>query len=102
MRLLLSSFWSILDYQRQLSRLRRLPARLVIGTLAAYSLARFRLPYNLDNKLSLWILVDANVSGDRHRRCHLFLMMRDLRLLNTSASHSLSSIPLSIFHLLCG
>src|SRR5512143_124467 len=29
---------------------------LLIGTLAAYSLARFRLPYDLDNKLSLWIL----------------------------------------------
>ena len=39
---------------------------LVIGTLAAYSLARFRLPYKLDNKLSLWILVDAHVSSDRY------------------------------------
>src|SRR5687767_5401445 len=29
---------------------------LVIGTLGAYALARFRLPYRLDRKLSLWIL----------------------------------------------
>src|SRR2546421_10619462 len=29
---------------------------LVIGTLAAYGLARFRMPHRLDHKLSLWIL----------------------------------------------
>ena len=29
---------------------------LVIGTLAAYALTCFRLPYGLDRKLSLWIL----------------------------------------------
>src|SRR6185436_15726092 len=29
---------------------------LVLGTLAAYSLARFRLPAKLDRKLALWIL----------------------------------------------
>ena len=29
---------------------------LVIGTLAAYALARFRLPWSLDRKLALWIL----------------------------------------------
>src|ERR671914_2353135 len=29
---------------------------LVIGTLAAYALARFKMPYRLDRKLSLWIL----------------------------------------------
>src|SRR6185295_258662 len=29
---------------------------LILGTLAAYSLARFRLPYQLDRKLALWIL----------------------------------------------
>src|SRR6266550_8652323 len=29
---------------------------LVIGTLAAYGLARFRMPHRLDRKLSLWIL----------------------------------------------
>src|ERR1043165_3317911 len=29
---------------------------LVIGTLAAYALARFRLPAKMDQKLALWIL----------------------------------------------
>ncbi|HXI23000.1 MAG TPA: hypothetical protein VNG71_03920, partial [Pyrinomonadaceae bacterium] len=29
---------------------------LIIGSLAAYSLARFRLPRNLDRHLALWIL----------------------------------------------
>ena len=29
---------------------------LLLGTLAAYALARFRLPYGLDRKLALWIL----------------------------------------------
>src|SRR5437773_5679253 len=29
---------------------------LVLGTVAAYALARFRLPYELDQKLALWIL----------------------------------------------
>jgi multiple sugar transport system permease protein len=55
---------------------------LVIGTLAAYSLARFRLPYNLDNKLSLWIL-STRMFPAIVTTVPLFLMMRDLRLLNT-------------------
>jgi multiple sugar transport system permease protein len=58
---------------------------LVLGTLAAYALARFRLPYELDRRLSLWILstrmFPAIVSA-----VPLFLMMRDLRLLNTKAA----------------
>src|SRR6266498_1270111 len=58
---------------------------LIIGTLAAYSLARFRLPRNLDRKLALWILstrmFPAIVSA-----VPLFLIMRDLRLLNTQLS----------------
>src|SRR5687768_15667240 len=29
---------------------------LIIGTLGAYALARFRMPYRLDRKISLWIL----------------------------------------------
>jgi multiple sugar transport system permease protein len=55
---------------------------MVIGTLAAYSLARFRLPYNLDNKLSLWIL-STRMFPAIVTAVPLFLMMRDLRLLNT-------------------
>jgi multiple sugar transport system permease protein len=55
---------------------------LVVGTLAAYSLARFRLPYGLDNKLSLWIL-STRMFPAIVTAVPLFLMMRDLRLLNT-------------------
>jgi len=58
---------------------------LVIGTLAAYSLARFRLPYNLDQKVSLWIL-STRMFPAIVTAVPLFLMMRDLRLLNTRAS----------------
>ncbi len=58
---------------------------LVIGTLAAYSLARFRLPYELDRKLSLWIL-STRMFPAIVTAVPLFLMMRDLRLLNTRAS----------------
>jgi multiple sugar transport system permease protein len=58
---------------------------LVIGTLAAYALARFRLPYNLDRKLSLWIL-STRMFPAIVTAVPLFLMMRDLRLLNTKAS----------------
>ncbi|HEY8410209.1 MAG TPA: carbohydrate ABC transporter permease [Pyrinomonadaceae bacterium] len=55
---------------------------LVIGTLAAYALARFRLPYNLDRKLALWIL-STRMFPAIVTAVPLFLMMRDLRLLNT-------------------
>ena len=55
---------------------------LVIGTLAAYSLARFRLPYDLDSKISLWIL-STRMFPAIVTAIPLFLMMRDLRLLNT-------------------
>jgi multiple sugar transport system permease protein len=58
---------------------------LVIGTLAAYALARFRLPYSLDRKLSLWIL-STRMFPAIVTAVPLFLMMRDLRLLNTRAS----------------
>jgi multiple sugar transport system permease protein len=58
---------------------------LVIGTLAAYALTRFRLPYNLDRKLSLWIL-STRMFPAIVTAVPLFLMMRDLRLLNTKAS----------------
>ena len=55
---------------------------LVIGTLAAYGLTRFRLPYNLGRKLSLWIL-STRMFPAIVTAVPLFLMMRDLRLLNT-------------------
>jgi len=55
---------------------------LVIGTLAAYALARFRLPYSLDRKLALWIL-STRMFPAIVTAVPLFLMMRDLRLLNT-------------------
>ncbi|HVF23427.1 MAG TPA: carbohydrate ABC transporter permease [Pyrinomonadaceae bacterium] len=58
---------------------------LVIGTLAAYALTRFRLPYNLDRKLSLWIL-STRMFPAIVTAVPLFLMMRDLRLLNTKTS----------------
>jgi len=58
---------------------------LVIGTLAAYALTRFPLPYNLDRKLSLWIL-STRMFPAIVTAVPLFLMMRDLRLLNTKAS----------------
>ena len=58
---------------------------LLFGTLAAYALARFRLPHKLDTRLALWILstrmLPAIVTA-----VPLFLMMRDVRLLNTRAS----------------
>ena len=55
---------------------------LVIGTLAAYGLTRFRFPYKLDHKLSLWIL-STRMFPAIVTAVPLFLMMRDLRLLNT-------------------
>lgn len=58
---------------------------LVIGTLAAYSLARFRLPRNLDRKLALWIL-STRMFPAIVTAVPLFLMMRDLRLVNTRLS----------------
>ena len=58
---------------------------LVIGTLAAYALTRFRLPYNLDRKLSFWIL-STRMFPAIVTVIPLFLMMRDLRLLNTKAA----------------
>lgn len=58
---------------------------LVIGTLAAYALTRFRLPYNLDRKLSLWIL-STRMFPAIVTAVPLFLMMRDLRLLNTKSA----------------
>jgi len=58
---------------------------LVIGTLAAYALARFKMRYRLDRKLSLWIL-STRMFPPIVTAVPLFLMMRDLQLLNTRAS----------------
>jgi multiple sugar transport system permease protein len=58
---------------------------LVIGTLAAYALARFRLPGQLDRKLALWIL-STRMFPAIVTAVPLFLIMRDLRLVNTRLS----------------
>jgi multiple sugar transport system permease protein len=58
---------------------------LMIGTLAAYALARFRLPRNLDHKLALWIL-STRMFPAIVTAVPLFLVMRDLRLVNTRLS----------------
>ncbi|HEV2717519.1 MAG TPA: carbohydrate ABC transporter permease [Terriglobales bacterium] len=58
---------------------------LVLGTLAAYSLARFRLPHNFDRKLALWIL-STRMFPAIVTAVPLFLVMRDLRLVNTRAA----------------
>ena len=57
----------------------------ILGTLAAYSLARFRLPGNLDRKLALWIL-STRMFPAIVTAVPLFLIMRDLRLVNTRLS----------------
>jgi multiple sugar transport system permease protein len=51
---------------------------LVIGTLAAYALTRFRLPYNLGRKLSLWIL-STRMFPAIVTAVPLYLMMREMR-----------------------
>jgi multiple sugar transport system permease protein len=58
---------------------------LVIGTLAAYALARFRLPWNLDRKLALWIL-STRMFPAIVTAAPLFLIMRALWLVNTRLS----------------
>ncbi len=58
---------------------------LTIGTLAAYALARFKMPYRLDRKLALWIL-STRMFPPIVTVIPLFLMMRDLQLLNTRTS----------------
>jgi len=58
---------------------------LVLGTMAAYALARFRLPHKLDTRLAIWIL-STRMFPPIVTAVPLFLMMRDLHLLNTRAS----------------
>jgi len=55
---------------------------LTIGTLAAYALARLRMPRKLNRRLSLWIL-STRMFPPIVTVVPLFLMMRDLQLLNT-------------------
>jgi multiple sugar transport system permease protein len=58
---------------------------LVIGTIAAYALARFKMPGRLDRKLSLWIL-STRMFPPIVTAVPLFLLIGDLGLLNTRAS----------------
>jgi multiple sugar transport system permease protein len=55
---------------------------MVLGTLAAYALARFRWPRKLDTRLAGWIL-STRMFPPIVTAVPLFLLMRDLRLLNT-------------------
>jgi len=55
---------------------------MMLGTLAAYGLSRFRLRAQLDRRLSLWIL-STRMFPPIVTAVPLFLMMRDLRLINT-------------------
>jgi len=58
---------------------------MVLGTLCAYALARLSLPRRLSTRLSLWIL-STRMFPPIVTALPLFLMMRDMRLLNTRAS----------------
>ncbi len=58
---------------------------MVLGTLCAYALARLGLPGRLSTRLSLWIL-STRMFPPIVTALPLFLMMRDVRLLNTRAS----------------
>jgi multiple sugar transport system permease protein len=73
---------------------------LVIGTLAAYALARFQLPWRLNRHLSLWIL-STRMFPAIVTAVPLFLMMRDVRLLNTRASliivHTAFNLPFVVW-----
>jgi multiple sugar transport system permease protein len=55
---------------------------MVLGTLAAYGLARFRWPHRAGARLSLWIL-STRMFPPIVTAVPLFLMMRDVGLLNT-------------------
>ncbi|GAK55108.1 putative transmembrane component of ABC transporter [Candidatus Vecturithrix granuli] len=55
---------------------------LVIGTLAAYALARFKLPYKLNERLSFWVL-STRMFPPIVSIIPLFAMMKFLHLVNT-------------------
>jgi multiple sugar transport system permease protein len=58
---------------------------LVLGTFAAYALARFRLPHKLNTRLALWIL-STRMFPPIVTAVPLFLLMSDVRLLDTTAA----------------
>lgn len=58
---------------------------LALGTFAAYGLSRFRLPAKLDKRISIWIL-STRMFPPIVSAVPLFLLMRDVRLLNTITS----------------
>jgi multiple sugar transport system permease protein len=58
---------------------------LVLGTLAAYALSHFRLPHKLNPRLALWIL-STRMFPPIVTAVPLFLLMSDVRLLDTMAS----------------
>ncbi|MGA9771283.1 MAG: carbohydrate ABC transporter permease [Blastocatellia bacterium] len=58
---------------------------LLLGTFAAYGLSRFRLRANLDRRISIWIL-STRMFPPIVSAVPLFLLMRDVRLLNTITS----------------
>lgn len=58
---------------------------LVLGTLAAYGLARFRWPRRMNTRLSLWIL-STRMFPPIVTAIPLFLLMRDLFLLDSIAA----------------
>ncbi len=58
---------------------------MVLGTLAAYALSWFRLPRRLSTRLSVWIL-STRMFPPIVTVVPLFLMMRDVRLLDTRLS----------------
>jgi multiple sugar transport system permease protein len=57
----------------------------ILGTLAAYALARFRLPHRLNTRIALWIL-STRMFPPIVTAVPLFLLMSDLRLLDTTAA----------------
>jgi multiple sugar transport system permease protein len=57
----------------------------LLGTLAAYALAQFRLPRRLDRHFALWIL-STRMFPPIVTVVPLFLLMRDVRLLDTRLS----------------
>jgi len=58
---------------------------LIIGTLAAYSLARFKLPHNLNEHLSFWVL-STRMFPPIVTIIPLFTMMQFFHLVNTKVS----------------
>lgn len=58
---------------------------ILLGTLAAYALAGFRLPHKLNTRVALWIL-STRMFPPIVTAVPLFLLMSDLRLLDTTLS----------------